>query len=1339
MADGMGLMPQTGTLGYDPFAQGTIAAALPTINAQREVWTAMMATPDAAAAYNDTTTLILTGPVDQGLAAEALQRLVDRHPALRACISGDGTELLIPASAEIRPDIVDLSALQLEQQADRIAEIEADHVNRAPDLGRAPSLRATIVRQAPDRLQIVLTVTHMLCDGLSWVTLLEDLAALYRGLSGGTPVEPVAHTLIDYAEVALRQETPEALAPHINYWREVFHDGGPEWSLPLDKPAPAERGWSCGRIDHLIGADVMENLRQQAKALGITGHGIVMAAFAVFIQRLSASEDVVLGIPMAGQADQGMNGMIGHAVHMAPLRAVAPVDQAFSDFAKGLRHTLLEAQEHAAADFGILLQHLPLRRERSRVPLCPIMFNIDVGMDVFDFGPVNAVLRSVPRRFDAFEMFLDSLDREEGLELTWYFADWLFEAETVKRHAATFETLLRSIAETPHARIADLALLDEAETEEILALGGSKATETVDGRTTIDLIIAQAERTPSAEALIGSLRSLTYGSLPSEIGDLAARLHNGGVKAGDTVLVHLSRDVATVTAPLAIWWIGGVYVPIDPEFPDARKRLIAEDAAPSLLLHDAELGDAPEGLCTDVLLLETGTDPSLPAPPRPTGMSPSSPAYQMYTSGSTGRPKGITISQAALVNFLEGCRERLDLGSEARILCTTTVSFDTSILEMFMPLIAGGSTVIAAADQVRDPTALIEMARRHEITHWQATPQSWRMLLTVDWEGDPNLICLSMGEPLPPDVAAGLLPRCAVLWNLYGPTEATVYATVAQVTSPERILVGSALPGYQVMVLDGRDRVLPPGFVGEIVIAGVGVADGYVNRPDETAAVFRPNPLNPSLPSYRTGDLGIMAADGQFRHLGRRDGQVKLRGYRIELEEIDGALNADPSLREGASVLLHPGTSDAELIAVVVPHDTTPEEPVLRRRLSERLPTYMIPSRFVTVSELPRTGSGKLDRKAVAARSTPESEIRSPASVGSTAPSPKPEIATPRPATAPTMVVSNEILEDVLNHWREVLRRPDAQPEDGFFDHGGHSLQAAQLMVALNRRFTIKLTLGDLLRNDTPRGLAKTVASRTGPKKPSHLVTLASGPGAVTPLVLMPPQGGQLLRYRALAAALDGHVPVYGFEQSTDLLHLETVDRIAGFFADEIADRWPQRSVAVAGYSFGGILAFRAAQILAQKGKAPAPLILLDTLNWPRESLGFKLYRSWLEARFSRPFLPWIAGKLRRNALKLIGRYTPPDWRDAALVDDPAYRVLMDAHEEALLSFTATDYAGPAVSIRATGDEIMNHLLPGGAIDDKLKGRTTTLGVDAGGHNEVIEPPFAEAVAGHIRRALGVS
>ena len=1031
---------------------------LPSTEPQREVWLADRLGPEASLAYNESVSLHLRGALDVERLRAAVAALPRRHDALRASFSDDGLWLCVPEdAAPLDVPLHDVSAAA--DPPAELAAVAARHVSEPFDLGRGPLLRAEVLRLAPDHHVLVLTGHHIVLDGWSFWVLVKDLAAACRdGAASAT-----APSFADYAQSrALGDATP---ADDLAWWASRFADGGPLLDLPLDRPRPAARSQRSARHDHRLPAALVAQLRALGAARGASLFATLIAGFSALLLRLTGQEDVVVGIPAAGQAaEEALQGLVGHCVHMLPLRLQPHAGQPFTALLDDSRGVLLDAYDHQAITFGQLLRALPLARDPARLPLISVMFNIDQAL-VAEHAAIPGVVLELAgnaRRFETFELFVNAVDLGgDGMRLECQYNRDLFDAATIERWMACFERLLQGALHDPSAAVDALPLLGEAD-RRLLAQWNDTAAPYPHAQRIESLVLAQARRSPQAVAVRCGDEAMDYATLARRSAGVARALAQAGVARGDRVGLLLERDLSLLPALLGVLRAGACYVPLDPSLPADRIAFMATDAGLRQVLGDAALlarfGPALEGV--DTLSLDAvaaagdddGVDPASAA-----GADADDDAYVLYTSGSTGRPKGVRVRHRNVVNLIAAMQAGPGLAAGESVLAITTLSFDIAVCELLLPLVAGAGIVLARREDAADPARLRALLARHRVDVMQATPATWRLLLEAGWEGEPRLRAWCGGEALPADLAAALRARTAALWNVYGPTETTVWSTCHRVdddTAP--VPIGRPLANTQLHVLDARRQPVPVGVVGELCIGGAGVARGYLGRDDLTAERFIE--LEGAGRVYRSGDLARWRNDGVMECLGRTDFQVKLRGYRIELGEIEQVLQSHPGVAQAVVVMHAPRPGDLRLLAYVVAREgAAPDEAALRAHAAQRLPEYMVPQRCLLLPVLPLTTSGKVDRKAL-----------------------------PLPEPATTVADADEGIDDaprsphearVAALFRELLALPRVARDADFFSLGGHSLLAAQLAARLGRELDRDVPLRSVFDHPSIARLAAWLAT----------------------------------------------------------------------------------------------------------------------------------------------------------------------------------------------------------------------------------------------------------------------
>ena len=1005
---------------------------VPTTEAQREVWLADRLGTEASLAYNESISLHLRGALDVEALREAVRAMPRHHDALRATFSEDGLTLRVPAEAPtLDVPLRDASADADPQAA--LAAIAARHVSEPFDVATGPLLRAEIVRLAPEHHVLVLSGHHIVLDGWSFWVLVKDLAATCRG--------DAPATFPSFADYAAAQAQPDADArstreSDLGWWAHLFADGGPVLDLPTDRPRPPVRTQRAGREDHVLPAELLVRVRRLGAAHGASLFATLIAGFGTLLHRLTGQDDIVVGVPAAGQAAAGLEGLVGHCVHMLPLRLFPQAEQSFATLVDACRATVLDAYDHQSVTFGRLLQALPMSRDRSRLPLMPVVFNIDQALsgEHHAIPGIDLDLQSNARMFETFELFVNAVDLgADGLRLECQYNADLFDAQTVHRWLACFEMLLDGAATDADTALDALPLLGDADRALLAQWNATDADYPRDLRVDA-LLLAQARRTPDAVAVLAGGRTLTYAQLDARSGAIAGALRAAGVARGDRVGLLLERDLDLLPAVLGALRAGACYVPLDPALPGERLGFMVEDADLRRVLgHDALLVrfDGAFGAVPTLALSSIDAEAVFDGIDHGDAGDD---AYVIYTSGSTGRPKGVRVRHRNVVNLLDSLRRVPGMTADDTVLAVTTLAFDIAVSELLMPLSVGARIVLASRDEAADGDRLRALVEGERVSFIDATPASWRLLLAAGWAGSSTLVGICTGEPLPPDLAAQLLPKLGALWNGYGPTETTVWASFQRVTSAEPpIAIGTPVANTRLHVLDAQGRPQPIGVVGELVIGGDGVAAGYLGRPELTAERFYTG--DDGVPRYRSGDLARWRNDGTVECLGRTDFQVKLRGYRIELGEIEHALVALPGIAQAVATVQEPRPGDRRLVACVVASadDATAfDETATRTALARTLPEYMLPQRILRLDALPLTASGKLDRRALPL-----------ADAGA-----MPSIADDGDALEALDV---PYATEVAAAFREALGLPRVPAHGDFFRLGGHSLSAAQLAAKLGR------------------------------------------------------------------------------------------------------------------------------------------------------------------------------------------------------------------------------------------------------------------------------------------------
>ena len=1073
---------------YDPFAGATLARVVPATAPQREVWLASTLETEASLAYNESVSLRLHGELDVPALQAALQQLMDRHEALRGSFANDGSELCIAADMTLDCPLRELSWMGPDEQDAEVDATLLRAVTEAFNLDTGPLVRAELLRLSSQEHLMVFTAHHIVCDGWSFGVIVNELAALYAAQIGMGPALPAPDAFADYAlaEAAHAQSQDGKHAEA--YWLSRFADTVPSLDLPTDHPRPRQRSFRSLREDLLLDATLVGDAKRMGAQRGASLYATLLAPFALLLQRITGQDDVVIGIPSAGQAAGGHHGLVGHCVNVLPLRVTMDLAQPFGENLRQLRGDLLDAFDHQQYTLGSLLARLALPRDPGRLPLASVLFNLDQALDerTVSFPGLSFEFAGNARTFENFELFVNAVQLPSGIRLECQYNANLFDAATINAWLDAYATLLRGAVQNPDASASVLPMVSAQAQATLLALQPARTPYPAQWLAH-EYFEAQVDRAPARVALAG-MSPLTYAELDARANRIAHVLRSRGVGHGSLVGLSLARHADMVAALLAVLKSGAGYVPLDPGFPADRLAFMAQDAALAALIVDGEASpafampvDRVLSLQGDAALIDAASTARLPRDEH--AAQPESVAYVIYTSGSTGKPKGVRVPHRATANFISSMQREPGIGEDDRLVAVTTLSFDIAFLELMLPLSVGAAIVLASHDDVRDGAALRRLVEDSRATMMQATPAGWRVLLESGWQGHAGFKAIAGGEPLPLDLAEALLARCGELWNAYGPTETTVWSTLWRAHDPRAgITIGRPIANTTVHVLDEQGSPCPLGVPGELYIGGDGVTLGYLHRPELNAERFLADPFSGDATArmYRTGDRGRWLAKGELEHLGRLDFQVKIRGYRIELGEIEAALADLPTVARAVVMAREDRPGDVRLVAYVVPAEGMDLETVdLCPPLRQRLPDYMIPQHFVAMAAIPLLPNGKIDRKSLPAPVQPVIEARQ-------------DRRAPQTDTERRVAAAMEA----------ILALPGLDVRDNFFALGGHSLLAAQLTARLNREFSIGLSFRTLFDAPTIEGLAAVIDGHREPA-PSEMAIPRLADRRVAPLSSM--------------------------------------------------------------------------------------------------------------------------------------------------------------------------------------------------------------------------------------------
>ncbi|WP_307520005.1 non-ribosomal peptide synthetase [Streptomyces umbrinus] len=1165
-----------------PVVRGDVA---PLSFAQQRMWL-LGQLEGPSSTYNVTEAFRLRGELDIEALRAALGYVVARHETLRTVYEvhdGDAVQRVLPA--ERATPVLEVVTCGADEVSRRIAEA-AGGVFR---LDAGLPVHCVLLRLAPNEHVLVLTVHHIACDGWSMQPLIADLGSAYTARTVGRRPhwKPLPVRYLDYSvwqrELLGRASDPlSPLSRQLAFWRETMKGAPEELPLPTARKRPAEPTYAGGTVPFSIGAALHSRLVKVARANDMTLFMVLHAGLATLLTRIGAGTDLPIGSAVSGRNTSELDDLVGFFVNTIVLRTDTSGDPSFSELLTRVRDLDLAAFEHQDVPFQSLIEHLRPTRDSARHPLFQVFLLLqnnpeaELRLDGVAVAP-EPVLSSTAK-FDLSVYFTEQRTedhRPAGLTGSVEYTVDLFDRSTVESLVAALLRVLESAVEDPERAITDLEVLPAAQRQRLLDVWNGDE-ESLPTMTLPDAFEAQAGLTPERTALVCGDTRVSYAELRTKVRRLARALQRRGIDRGALVAIAMPRCCKLVIAVHAVQLAGAAYLPLDPGDPPSRTEAVLSDADPGFLL-------TPESYTT--LMDELAADGDVPPFPGP---MPDDLAYILYTSGSTGRPKGVKITHAGILNRLLWMQRQFALEPRDRVLQKTPSSFDVSVWEFFWPLMVGATLVVAKPDGHKDPVYLASLIEREQVTTIHFVPSMLDVFLRSSDASRSRTLCrvICSGEALSGSLARRFFQLFdAELHNLYGPTEAAVDVTHWRCLPEDdgiTVPIGRPITNTQVYVLDEKLHPTLPGVVGELYLAGVQLAQGYLNRAGLTAERFVANPFGPhGARMYRTGDLARSTVDGVIEYTGRADDQLKIRGVRVEPGEIESVLAEEDAVDQAAVTVREDRPGDQRLIAYVVPAAATQVDlSALRARTSEVLPSTLVPAMFVIVPQLPLTSSGKLDRRALPApvQAAPDGERRLP------------------------RFRSEEVLAGLF---ADVLRLSEVGVDENFFELGGHSLLAVGLVDRIRSELGMELGLGSLYRNPTVEGLAALLGrvEQTGATDSltadcfSALDTLLPlrTTGSKLPLFCIHPAAGIGWSYAGLLPHLD--VPLYALQASM-LSNMESspesIESISNEYVElirAVQERGPYRLL---GWSFGAGVAHEISVQLRAAGEQVSLLAVLD-------------------------------------------------------------------------------------------------------------------------------------------------
>jgi amino acid adenylation domain-containing protein/FkbH-like protein len=1322
--------------------------AAPLTESQRELWFASQMSHGASCVYNECRLLHLRGTLKDDALRTALQKLVDRHEALRTTFSLNGEAQIIHPTLKLNTLFADWSSLSSGQQNVRLHAIQLEEARNAFDLSNGPLIRARLIRMKDTHHVLIVTVHHIVCDGHSFGILLGELSELYSAeISGEEPQLAPPLQISDYARIQARSDYVAMHDADESFWLKQFATEAPALEVPTDQPRPSVLKLDGARVWRTLPSKISDELRRLAAQQGCTMFTTLLAAYVLLLRKLSRQNELIVGLPMADRMMAGGESLIGHCVNFLPLRGIICDEHTFAEHLAHIQKLFLDAHDHRRYAFGTLIQKLNLSRDPSRMPLVSATFNLERRMEKLNFTGLEAELIGNAHSSTSFDLNFDVSDGTDGFQLDCRYSSEIFSEDTIQRWLGHFETLLREIMANPQQRISELQLLNEDERAAIVGDWSITRSNYPREKCIHELFETQAAQTPDAIALEFGETQLSYRELNERAERIANQLHSLGVKPGSVVAICIERSVEMIVALLGILKAGGAYASLDPAHPRERLEFMLKDMGASLLITQRSLRErfnleAPdpniacmEDLASNLRNTEHGTRKQI--------SSSESPAYISFTSGSTGKPKGVCVPHRGVVRLVKNTNY-CSFASDEVFLQYAPLAFDASTFEIWGALLNGARLVIAPPHAM-SLSELGRFIRERCITTLWLTAGLFHQMVEEQMENLRGVRQLLAGGDVlsVPHVKKALeqLPDCKLI-NGYGPTENTTFTCCHQITrsSVERrsIPIGRPIANTEVYVLDEYLQPVPIGVPGELHCGGDGLALGYLNRADLNAEKFIPNPFskNPNAKLYKTGDLVRRLPDGEIEFLGRLDTQVKIRGFRVELDEIEAALNKHKAIRNCA-VIAQETSSGKRLVAYFAATEALNAE-ALRNHLRETLPDYMIPGAFVQLESLPLRTSGKVNRKALLSM---EAQVVKPA---------RTFIAT-----------SCNIEKRLAEIWEEVLDQRPIGANDDFFELGGHSMLALRLVARIEKVFGKKIPIASVFHARTVAQMANLLREKVEPPRTTSIVGIQEK-GTRPPLMFVHGAGGGMFwGYTKLSRYLGNDQPVYAFKSRgmDDLEEFNTIEEMAAHYVSDLKRFQPRGPYYLGGYCFGGNIAYEMARQLRANGDEVAMLALINCVPpnstydhvrvTPRFCVKFlKNLVYWakyflnLKPEPQREFLRWKISAVKKKFLRQLGSHSGLarfNFDIAEIVDLSAQpesrRSLWETHVHALFRHKPQPYEGDVVLFRTRGHSLLCSFDETFGWRDLVRGELTVR-VVPGAHETILDEPHVRLLAGEFEEML---
>uniref|UniRef100_UPI0025CDDAFB amino acid adenylation domain-containing protein n=1 Tax=Algoriphagus sp. TaxID=1872435 RepID=UPI0025CDDAFB len=1164
---------------------------------QMEIWLQChLGGKKASMAYNESYSLKLIGDINLENLEEAYQILISKHEGMRAVFSKNGEQIRILETLKTSISYNDISDLSEEDKNQYIEKFKIGTGYYEFDFQKGPLYILELIKLSDSEFRLTFTSHHIMFDGWSIVLFLSHLGLVYSQLVEGKEVFlPELHQLSDFADKVEKFSLSEAYKNNLEFWLNKLSNPVPKFELPIDFERPPIRELEADRFDFEASEGLMVQAKKFCVKKKVSFNLLLLSIYELFLSVWSKNSNIILGMPIAGQPLMGASNLIGHSVFLLPIKSKVNFELTFEEYLNERSESLSEVLEHGAISFGELVQNLKIKRDLSRIPLLPLIFNNSIGQERrMKFGNVERQLVSNPKSYVNFEIILALFGTIENPSYEWTYNKSLFSSDSIKDAAVNYDKLVSFLIENPIVKLESIKTLfdEEKEIEKVRPTPAvpENLEEVEVVPPSIEMFQKTANNFPDKIAVSTREIGISYEDLNIQSNQIANYLKDNGVNPGDIIGVYLERSNATIISILAILKAGAAYLPIDVENPTDRVIYMLENSEVRYFITDQPAFSNNvfgEKRLVFEDLLKSGFNFSSDF--KPVKISLNSPMYIIYTSGSTGNPKGIILTHKNLDYFINNGARELNFNTDDIVLGVTSVSFDVATLEILIPYLFGATVYMLDKLERKDPRKILSILESKGVTKMFATPTHWQMMINSGWSTSfPSLTVFSAGEPLKKSLVNQLTPVSKEIFNLYGPSETTIFSTLKKVDQSDiQITIGKEIPGTKIYLVDKSGQLVDqPNISGELWIGGNSVGKAYLGLDALTEEKFVKNPFD-EFPErlYKTGDLGFRKPNGEIQFEGRIDNQVKIRGNRIELEEIEQRiLNFDGILNAVV------GTDDSKgflsLVGYISLKDQIKDKldfqniiDGLRKQLLLELPEYMVPSDFCIVDDFKLTTSGKIDRKLL-----PKLEsVKIENSVQSNIEEIYRELS--------------EIESRVFRIWSLVLENTNFDLDTDFFLAGGHSLLGVRLITLLEKEFNIKLTLITLFKYPTIRSFSLFIENEKKDLTESLVLIKKGSPDKV--ICFVHGVGLNPIEVNTIMENMDEDQTVYGLQSpaiSGNKAPLKTIPEMAFHFIEELDHSGIKEPYNLIGNSIGGLIVFEMSKQLMETNRKIGFVGMIDTI-----------------------------------------------------------------------------------------------------------------------------------------------